>query len=367
MDMQKIPFMDLRIHDLKERDRLLKSFERLMDHGRYIMGHEVEDFEDKVAKYCQRKYCIGVSSGTDALYLALKSLGIGPGDEVITTSFSWIATANAIVMTGATPVFADINDNLNISVESLERLITQNTKAILPVHYTGRPVEISRISEIVKGKGIHVIYDAAQAFGSQYKDKPVGSYGDMCCFSMNPMKVLGACGEAGAIVTDDVKVYETLKVLRYNGTINKEFCLMPSLNGRIDALQAAILSDRLDFLADKINKRKTICKYYDELLAGMTSIPEQDTGDSISSYYSYTIQVNDRQKLIDDLSAAGIETKIQHPILMCDQEPYKKFRNDANKKTREIVSKIICLPANENIKKSQVEYISAVIKQSIDN
>lgn len=367
MDKPKIPFMDLRVHDPKERETLLNTFSRIMDHGRFIMGHEVEQFEEKVAKYCQRKYCVGVSSGTDALFLSLKSLGIGPGDEVITTSLSWIATANAIVMAGATPVFADINPNLNISVESIERLITDKTKAILPVHYTGRPVEISRISELVKDKDIRVVYDAAQAFGSQYEGKSIGSYGDISCFSMNPMKTLGACGEAGAIVTDDEALYEELKILRYNGTINKEFCTSPSLNGRIDALQAGILSDRLDFLADKISKRKSICRRYDELLEGVVSTPEKDSDNSISSYYSYTIQVDDRQKMIDELAAAGIETKIQHPILMCEQEPYKQYRHDINNEARAIVSRILCLPASENVEMSQAEYVAATVKQIINS
>lgn len=365
MDKPKVPFMDLRVHDPKEKEILLNTFSRIMDHGRFIMGHEVENFERKVAAYCQKKYCVGVSSGTDALYLSLKSLGIGPGDEVITTSLSWIATANAIVMAGATPVFADINSNLNVSVDSIERMMTSKTKAILPVHYTGRPVEIDRISELVRDRGIHVIYDAAQAFGSLYKDKPIGAYGDISCFSMNPMKTLAACGEAGAIVTDDEAVYEELKILRYNGTINKEFCTSPSLNGRIDALQAGILSDRLDFLAEKISKRKAICQYYDELLSDLVLTPEQDTSNSISSYYSYTVQIDDRQKMINDLSAVGVETKIQHPILMCEQEPYKKYRNDINQKTREIVSRILCLPANETIDMSQVEYVAAAVKQSL--
>lgn len=365
MDKRNIPFMDLRISDPQERLRLLDSFSRLMDHGRYIMGHEVDNFEAKVADYCHRKYCVGVSSGTDALFLSLKSLGVGAGDEVITTSLSWIATANAIMMTGATPVFADINDNLNISVESIERLITDKTKVILPVHYTGRAVNVSRISEMAKHQGIHVIFDAAQAFGTLYNDKPIGFYGDITCFSMNPMKVLGACGEAGAIVTDNEDVYEKLKVLRYNGTINKEQCIVPSLNGRIDALQAALLLDRLEFLPEKIRKRKLICEYYDELLSGIVSTPEKDSFNNISSYYSYTIQVDDRKKLIDVLAASGIETKIQHPVLMCRQPPYQDYRSDITINTQKIVDKILCLPASERVDKTDVEYIVSVIKQTI--
>ena len=359
--IKKIPFMDLRISNTFEKEMLLNSFQRLMNHGQYIMGQEVDNFEKKFATYCNRKYCIGVSSGTDAIFIALKSLGIGPGDEVITTSLSWIATANAISMTGAEPVFCDITDDLNINVDSLKNMISERTKAILPVHYTGRPCNIDGISEISKMCKIPVVYDAAQSFGSTYNKQPIGMYGDIACFSMNPMKTLGALGEAGCILTDDEEFYKYMKVSRYHGTINKEFCLIKGLNGRIDSLQAAFLVDRLELLNDKIEKIKSICNHYNHLLKNIVSIPESDTSNSASCYYSYTVQVDNRDSLAKYLLKYGVETKVQHPILMCDQKPYLECRSDNVDNARRIVNKILCLPANEKITKSEVKYISTLI------
>ena len=358
-----VPFMDLRIIDNDERDALSACFTRLMDHGRYIMGHEVDQFERDIADYCQRSYAIGVSSGTDALYMSLRSLGVGPGDEVITTSLSWIATANAIAMTGASPVFADIDESLNLSLESVKHLISARTKVILPVHYTGRCVDISGFESLSEETGIPLLYDAAQAFGSTYRDRPVGSYGELCCFSLNPMKVLGACGEAGVILTDNKALYESLQILRYNGTINKEVCVKSSLNGRIDTLQAAILSIRLRLVGEKIRKRKAICALYDELLPDSVGLPTQDSQESVSAYYSYTIRVNERESLIELLRQKGIETKIQHPILMCDQAPYRDCKNDVGERTRSIVAKILCIPANETVTHEDASYVADCIRQ----
>jgi dTDP-4-amino-4,6-dideoxygalactose transaminase len=357
----KIPFMDLRISNTFEKEILSNTFQRLMNHGQYIMGKEVDNFEKKFATYCHRKYCIGVSSGTDAIFIALRSLGIGPGDEVITTSLSWIATANAISMTGANPVFCDIDNDLNINIESLKKMISEKTKAILPVHYTGRACNIDAISEISTKYRIPVVYDAAQSFGSTYNQKPIGMYGDLSCFSMNPMKTLGALGEAGCIFTDDKELYEYIKVLRYNGTINKDLCVTKGLNGRLDSLQAAFLVDRLALLNDKIDKIKSICAHYNYLLNDIVSIPKLDSSISSSCYYSYTIQVENRDDLSKYLLKNGVETKVQHPILMCDQKPYLNSRSDKITNAREIVNKILCLPANEKITKSEVEYISNLI------
>ncbi len=358
----KIPFMDLRITDNSEREMLISSFKRLMDHGQYIMGCEVDNFEREIARYCNRKYCIGVSSGTDAIYIALRGLGIGIGDEVITTSLSWIATANAISMTGATPVFCDIEDDLNISIKSIKRMITGKTKAILPVHFTGLACNITEIDKISKRYGIPVVYDAAQAFGSEFNDNPIGMYGVAACFSMNPMKTLGALGEAGVVVTDDRNLYEEIKILRYNGTVNKEVCITKGLNARIDSLQAAILVDRLRLVDSIVDRRISIAtKYNDYFKRCNIKIPQYNSSYIKSSYYSYTIQVNDRSGLIKYLSDFGVETKIQHPILMSSQKPYINNKSDVLKTAERAVEKILSIPANEKITDNQVRIISGLI------
>ena len=206
----KVPFLDLRVTDDAEFRSLVASIEKVFHHGRLVMGPEVTRFEEEISKYCGRRYAVGVNSGTDALFIALKGFGIGGGDEVITTSLSWIATANAIAMTGAKPVFADIEDDLNISPECVERKISERTRAILPVHYTGRVCKMDALRRIAEKNGLAIVEDAAQAFGARNSGKVAGSLGDVACFSMNPMKLLAACGEAGIILTDDERVYRRL-------------------------------------------------------------------------------------------------------------------------------------------------------------
>jgi dTDP-4-amino-4,6-dideoxygalactose transaminase len=356
----RVRFMDLRVHDSNERTKLLKVFNRVMDHGQFIMNREVDDFEEAFSKYCGRRFCVGVDSGTSALFIALQGMNIGLGDEVITTSLSWVATANAIAMTGATPVFCDIKDDLNIDPESAERMITKKTKAILVVHYTGRIVDIDAFISISEKYEIPLVEDSAQAFGSIYKEKVAGSFGYVACFSMNPMKILPACGEAGAIVTDDLELYERIIALRYNGTVNKEVCIQPSLNGRLDALQAGILLERMKDVNKKIKKIRNNVSLYNQLLH-KSIIPTSERQDESYSFYSYTVQVDKREELMEFLSDMSIETKIQHPILMCEQKPYINCPKDNIENAQRIVKKILSLPVNETITRDQIHYVSEAI------
>ena len=230
----KIRYRNLSVSDPKLKAELLAAVEQVLDHGWLLLGPEHQEFEKVVADYCGRRHGIGMSSGTDALYFALKALEVGPGDEVIVTPLSWIATVNAIVLNGATPVFVDIDDSLNINADLIEAAITSATKAILPVHFTGRMCEIERIAAIADAHKLHLIEDGAQAFGASANGRMCGSFGILSCFSMNPMKVFNAYGEAGAVLTDDDDLKDRLHSLRYAGTINKQDCHTPSLNGRLD-------------------------------------------------------------------------------------------------------------------------------------
>ena len=356
----KIPFLDLRITNENEKRELLNAIEIVFSHGRFIMGPEVQQFEEKIASLSERSFAVGVGSGTDALFLALKSLGIGVGDEVITTSLSWIATANAISLTGATPVFADIRDDLNIDPSSVEHLITSHTKAILPVHYTGKVCQIDKLLQIAHNHNLFIIEDASQAFGAKKNGHVAGSFGHIACFSMNPMKVLGACGEAGCIVLDEKKLYEKIIALRYNGTVNKETCIEPSLNGRIDTLQAAILLHRLTYVNEIINKRRTIASWYNKHLQGVLNIPIEND-DEYDSYYSYTIRTSRRDELKLFLERRNIETKIQHPILMPHQPAYCNNVRGEFSRAEKIVSQILCLPAHEKMSCNDVEYVALAI------
>ena len=210
----KVPFFDLIVSDLNIREELLDAVEVVLKHGRILLGPEVAEFEQQVAEAANTSYSLGFSSGSSALYLALRCLDIGPGDEVITTPLTWIITGNAIAECGAIPVFVDVRDDFNIDPNAIERAITENTKAIIPVHFTGLMCEMNRICEIAKKYGIHVVEDAAQAYGAELNGKRAGSFSSVGIFSMNSMKVLGGFGETGAAVTDREDLFEKLKMLR---------------------------------------------------------------------------------------------------------------------------------------------------------
>ena len=359
-NVRNVPFLDLRVTDDVERQELLTAVETVLRHGRMVLGPEVGQFEQVIAASCGRAHAVGVNSGTDALYLGLRSLGIGPGDEVITTSLSWVATANAIALTGATPVFADILGDLTIDPASVVRLFSSRIKAILPVHYTGKICHMEELLAIADQQGIPLIEDAAQAFGATQNGKPAGSFGTVACFSMNPMKVLAACGEAGAIVTDSSEIVERLRALRYNGAVNRETCLEPSHNGRLDTIQAAILLNRLGRFGYLINRRREIAKLYRTLLNGVVECPNEAAG-CLDAWYTFTIKCKQRDELRTFLETTGIETKIQHPILMPQQPCYRGQCRSETSNAELLLSQILCIPCNEKMTDEDVAYVAAAI------
>lgn len=358
-----IKFLDLKVSD-SEYDLLSKVFQRVCNHGQLVMGIELEDFEKKLANYVGRKYAIGVSSGTDAVYLALRALELKPGDEVITSSLSWIATANSIYRAGGTPVFCDIGEDLNIDPTSIKSLISNKTKAIVSVDFTGKLCDYDSLIKICEYNNISLIQDGSQAFGAKRGNFISGSVGLISAISHNPMKVFGALGEAGSVLTDNYEIADKIKILRYNGTINKEICITPSLNGRMDSLQAAILSVRLDNFQSVINNRlKNYEQYKRELITSNNDIilPNIEKNE-IHSLYTFTIQCKQRDKLVNFLNENSIENKIQHPILMCDQEPYKKFKNNATN-ARKLINNILSIPIHEKLTDKEISYVSNKINE----
>lgn len=357
----KVPFLDLRVPQ-EERDEILEAVNKVLQHGRLILGPEVSQIEQAVAEYCNRKYAVGMNSGTDALFLALKALNIGADDEVITTCLSWIATTNSIAMTGATPVFTDISDDLNIDVKQIEKLITPKTKAIVPVHYTGKICNMDELEKIAKKHNLIIIEDAAQAFGAHYHNKKAGSFGDIACFSMNPMKIFAACGEAGMVLTDSLEIYEKLQALRYNGTINKEQCIATSLNGRLDTLQGAILQVRLPKVESHIEKRRFVANYYSTHLHEYVEVP-QESPSCRDIYYTYTIRTPRRDELMAFLGENGIETKIQYKQLMCHQEVYRKYLRLPVPNGERLTKEVLCLPMHEKLTIEELEHVVACFKE----
>jgi len=271
---KKIRFLDLRIKDPNEIHALHAAIDAVFDHGQFVLGPEVEEFENTVAQYCGRKHAIGVGTGTDALILGIKALGIGPGDEVITTPLSWLATGSAILLNGASIVFCDIDETLNMDPRTLSNLITERTKAILPVHFAGRLASMPEILSIARKNNLKVIEDGSQAFGASLNGRPCGSFGDIACISLNAMKNLGGIGDAGIITCIDDELAKTLKVLRHSGVRNKEYCEILSHNCRLDTLQAAILLNRIKRYPAIVKRRREIAARYNEELSDLLIIPE---------------------------------------------------------------------------------------------
>ncbi len=356
----KVPYLDLSVKDQKLKANLIDAVDRVLSHGRIVLGPEVAEFEQLIAQMCGRKYAVGVSSGTDALYVALKSLGIGPGDEVITTPMSWIATLNAIIVLGAKPVFVDIDTDLNIDSKKIVDAITSRTKAILPVHYTGNMCDMKAICAIAEDHDLLVIEDAAQAFGAHNSYGAAGHFGEVACFSMNAMKVLHSYGEAGVVLTDDELVRDKIEALRYAGTVNREDCVTPSLNFRMHTIQAAMLLVELDRLDLIIEKRRSIAKYYQNVLGDVVVCPTYDNS-SHPVFYTYTIQVDKRDELIEFLREHNIETKIHHSILMPYHTAYKGIFTPEIPVAEKMVQRILSIPNHENMTDDALDYVSSKI------
>lgn len=352
----KVRFLDLSIRDANYKARLLAAVERVMDHGRFILGPEIDQFEKAVAAYCGRRFAVGVGSGSDALFLSLRALGVGAGNEVITTPLTWVATTNAIVLNGATPVFVDIGDDLNLDAGLIEAAVTPRTKAILPVHFTGQMCDMKAIMAVADRYGIAVVEDAAQAFGAEQNGRRAGSIGTLGCFSMNPMKVFNAFGEAGAVVTDDGSLAEKLRSLRYAGTINKEDCHWPSINGRLDTIQAAMLLIGLERVEAKIEARSRIAAAYKQRLAGLVGLPVEKLGFR-HTWYSYTIRSDRRDALKAFLTDRGIETKVQHPFLMHRHTAYAGRLKAEVPKAESAVAEILCLPNHQDLTDKEIHLV----------
>lgn len=303
-----------RIH----RDELMTAIEEVVASGMFILGKTVEEFEQELAGYCGVKHAIGVANGSDALYIALAALGIGEGDEVITTPFTFFATAGSIVRTGATPVFADIDPRTyNLDPVEVKKKVTSRTKAIMPVHLFGQPCDMDPINDLARKHGLKVVEDAAQAIGATYKGRKVGTLGDAACISFFPTKNLGAFGDAGAIVTDDDEVAEKCRMIRAHGSRKKYVHEMMGINSRLDALQAKILSVKLKYLDEWMDRRRVLAGKYSDLLSdacsGKVRVPYVAEG-CHHVFHQYTISVDDRDALRAHLTKEGIGSTVYYPI-----------------------------------------------------
>lgn len=345
------------------------AIRRVFDSGEFIGGSEVEKFEKEIAKHLKVNYAVAVNSGTDALCLSLKALGIGEGDEVITTPFTFIATAEAIISTGARPVFVDIDkDTLNINPELIEGLINKKTKAILPVHIFGNPADMRRIMSIAKSRKLFVVEDAAQAIGAKaigFKNKMIGGIGDIGALSFFPSKNLGGYGDGGMVLTNSKKLADKVRLLRNHGSSSKEKYrnLIVGANSRLDALQAAILRVKLKHLNEWNKKRVQIAKIYNEGFKSETRMefPKIYFG---HVFNQYTIKTKSRSQFKDYLAKFGVDTKIYYPLPL-HLQPALKFLGykKGDFKETEAASKIVLsLPIFPELKKDEQRCVISAVK-----
>jgi dTDP-4-amino-4,6-dideoxygalactose transaminase len=362
----KITLMDLPGQYRLLAKQVLPKIKRVLSSGIYVQGPEIAKFEENFAKYCGVKYCIGVSSGTDAIYFALKALGIGKGDEVITVPNTFTATAEAIVLVGAKPVFVDIDPKTqNMDPKSFEKKITKKTKAVIPVHLHGNPAELDAIYKICKRRKISVVEDAAQAHGAKYKNKIIGSHSsEFVCFSFHPVKNLGAFGDGGAIVTNNENLSEIVRKIINHGREGHHRHTLIGTTGRLDTVQAAILDIKLKKLNSWIKSKIKLVKYYQEKLDGMCRFIDV-TPESESAYHVLAILTTRRDKLATFLKKYGIETGIHYPIPLHLQTAYKflGYKRGDFPNAEEYTNQTLSLPLFPHMKKSQIDYIVDKIRK----
>ena len=358
----KVRMFDLRVLDSKIKKQLNTKFNNVLKHGKFFFGPELYEIENKIAKYLNKKYAVGLASGSSALYLALKALGIKKGDEVITTPFSWIITSNAIVANGASPVFVDIGDDYNINAELIEKKITKKTKAIVPMHWGGHMCDMQKINKIARENNLFVVEDAAQAFGGKINNYKAGCNSIVGAFSMNPMKCLNGFGEAGMIVTDNKKIYNKIKILRYAGTtsdpkkIITNNCLEVSLNHKMDTINAAMLLVSLKFFKKKIKRIGEIRNYYNKNL-NKNIIKQKIKKNEKPGAYAYPIQIKNRDKIKKYLQQKGIETKIWNYPLISQAPAYKKFNKNDTPNAKKILAHTLNIPFHEKLSNKQIKYV----------
>jgi dTDP-4-amino-4,6-dideoxygalactose transaminase len=363
----KIPFVDLKSLHSEIKDDLREVFDRVLDNSTFVLGPEVQGFEKEFAAYCGTEHCVAVNTGTAAIHLVLASLGIGPGDEVITVPHTFIATAEAITAVGARPVFIDIDPvTLTMDASLLEAAITNKTRAIIPVDLYGQVADMDPILEIANRHGIPVVEDACQAHGAEYKGCKAGSFGVAGCFSFYPGKNLGACGEGGAVTTNDADLAQRIRLWRDHGSSKRYEHVFPGLNMRMEGIQGGILSVKLKHLDRWNNQRREAAAAYDKALAdtGIEIPVEMDYGRHV--YHLYVIQSDNRDALRQQLSDAGIETGLHYPTPLHLQEAYRSLGHKLGDFpiTEKVKSRILSLPIYPGIRPEAVERVAAELRES---
>jgi len=362
-------FLDLNLQYKSIKKEIDGAIKRVLASSVFIGGAEVAELEKEIAKFCGLKYGIGVNSGTDALYLSLKAMGIGSGDEVITTPFTFIATAEVIASLGAKPVFVDINPaTFNIDPAKIEKAVTEKTKAIMPVHLFGQMADMDEIIKIAQQHKLLVVEDAAQAIGAVYQNKKAGSIGDVGCFSFFPTKNLAALGDGGMVATNDQKTADKIRLLKNHGSSPKEkyLNLVLGTNSRLDAIQAAVLRVKLKYLPKWSEQRAEKAAYYSKNLKGVGDIKTPVIGPGRTHiFHQYTIRTNSRDELRSYLSERGIPAMIYYPLSLHLQPAfeYLGYKKGDFPQSERAVQEVLSLPLYPEIPLSdQKKIIKAILE-----
>ncbi len=365
-----IPMLDLKAQHERISAELGAAVNRVLESQHFIMGPDVKELEKEIADYCRARYAIGCASGSDALLLALMALGVGRGDEVITTPFSFFATAGSIARLGATPVFVDIEPaTFNIDPSLIERAITSKTKAIMPVHLFGQCSNMGPITEIANEYGLAVIEDAAQALGSGYKGSRAGVLGSVAAFSFYPSKNLGGAGDGGIITTDDLQLAESLRSLRAHGARKKYFHETVGINSRLDSLQAAILRVKLLYLDEWAAGRRTNAELYRKLFlksgileSGSLILPVEEEW-AFHVYNQFVVRCAKRDALRDYLKEKGIGTEIYYPLTLHLQEcfRYLGIEEGSLPESEKASGEALALPIYPELSEAGIEYVVDMI------
>jgi len=362
-----VPFVDLKAQYQSIKTEVDAAIARVIENTAFIQGREVAAFETAFANYVSADFCVAVNNGTAAIQLALMACGIQAGDEVIVPSYSFFATAEAVSILGAKPVFVDIDGtSYNIAVSELEGAITSRTRAIIPVHLYGQPADLDPILAIAARHNLHVIEDAAQAHGAEYKGRRVGALGQAGCFSFYPSKNLGAYGEAGAIVTNDEAIAQQLRLLRDHGSSSKYQHEIVGYNFRMEEIQAAVLNVKLPHLDRWNDLRRAHASSYGELLTGANLVLPHEMDYARHVYHVYAIQSERRDELQRELAAAGVQTGIHYPIPIHLQPAYKSlsYQRGQLPATEALCERVLSLPMFAELSEAQQRHITEVCHQN---
>ena len=360
-----VPLFDLSYNNRKIRDHIIAVVERHIETSTFILGPDVKLFEDKFSKLIKCNYTVGVNSGTDALIIALKALKIGPGDEVITVPNSYVATAQAISLVGAKPVFVDVErTTMNMDLNKVKNVINENTKAVIPVHLFGFPVDIFKLRKIV-GDDIYIVEDCAQSHGATVGEHLTGSMGDVNCFSLHPAKVLASLGDSGVITTNNESLYEKCLLYRNFGLEDRDSTILIGYNSRLDNIYAAIMYKKLDIIQDSLNRRLNNASiYYNELstLSKLTLPPNIDGYKNVHNFF--VIRTDNRKELIDYLLSQSIETKVHYPIPIHLQKCYQDLGYSIGDfpNAEDDAKTMLSIPVAEHLDQDQISFVAERIR-----